>query len=115
MPKSRIFFIVATITIMLIGCSQVEEGTFIQGNITEINETSGDMEIDIELWTTVSEEEDTSKESYGFIEKPMTQTIRVSNPEDYEEGQKVKVKVIKDYDEHAWDLDRLKFEVEEVS
>ncbi|WP_226036821.1 hypothetical protein [Aquibacillus saliphilus] len=114
MPKSKIFFIVATITIMLIGCSQVEEGTFIQGNITEINETSGDMEIEIEAWTTVSEE-DTSKESYGFAKKPMTQTIRISNPEGYEEGKKVKVKVIKDYDEDVWDLDRLKFEVEETN
>ncbi|WP_077623491.1 hypothetical protein [Sediminibacillus massiliensis] len=114
MSTSKIFFIVATITTTLIGCSQIEEGTFIQGNITEINETSGDMEIEIEAWSAVREQ-GTSKVSYGFDKKPKSQTIRVSNPTDYEEGQEVAVKVFKDYDEDVWDLDRLKFEVEEAS
>ncbi|MCT2534862.1 hypothetical protein NC661_04015 [Aquibacillus koreensis] len=114
MPKSKIFFIVATITITLFGCSQVENGTFIQGNITEINEKSGDMKIDIEFWSTVSQQ-GTSHATYGFRKKSESQTIRVANPEEYDEGQKVSVKVFKNYAEDVWDLERLKFEVEEVN
>ncbi|MDL4839478.1 hypothetical protein [Aquibacillus rhizosphaerae] len=112
MQKSKIFLIVATITITMISCSQIEAGTFIQGNIAEINEKSGDMEIDIEAWSTVSQK-GTSNEIYSFKKKSKSQTIRVSNPEDYDEGQKVSVKVFKNYAEDVWDLDRLKFEVEE--
>lgn len=114
MLKSKMFFIVATLAIPLIGCFQIEEGTFIQGNITEINEESGDMEIEIEAWTTIGEA-GSSKDSYEFESKPISQSIRVSNPKDYDEGQEVKVKVIKNYDEDVWDLDRLKFEVEKVN
>lgn len=114
MVKSKMFFIVATLAIALLGCTQMEEGTFIEGNITEINEESGDMEIKIKSWTTVSEP-GSSTESYGFIEKTKSQMIRISNPENYDEGQKVKVKVIKNYDEQVWDLDRLKFEVEKLN
>ncbi|MGY0693754.1 hypothetical protein ACW2QC_13350 [Virgibacillus sp. FSP13] len=114
MRKSKIFFIVATLVITLIGCSQIEEGTFIQGNITEINEESGEMEIEIESWTTISDTA-SSTESNKIKMDSDSQIIRVSNPEDYEEGQKVQVKVIKNYDEDVWDLDRLKFEVENVN
>ncbi|WP_186577714.1 hypothetical protein [Aquibacillus kalidii] len=114
MSKSKIFFIITTITITLIGCSQIEEGTFIQGDITEINEKSGDMEIEIEAWSTVSQQGTTNK-IYSFKKKAKSQTIRVSNPEDYDEGQKISVKVFKNYAEDVWDLDRLKFEVEEVN
>ncbi len=117
MPKSKIFFIVATLAITLIGCSQAEEGTFLQGNVTEINPISGDVEVEIETWTTVSSTDsspEASTKSYE-VEKASSQTIRVSNPEDYEEGQKVKVKVIKNYNEDVWDINKLKFEVEEIN
>ncbi|QDP41185.1 hypothetical protein [Radiobacillus deserti] len=114
MTKRKVFFIIATLTITLIGCSQVEEGTFIQGNIENINEKSGDMEIEIEAWTTVSESA-YSTNSFDFAKKPTSQTIQVSNPEDYQEGQKIEVKVIKNYEEDVWDIDRLKFEVKELN
>lgn len=114
MPKSKILFIVATLVITLIGCSLIEEGTFIQGNIIEINQESGDMEIDIESWTTISDSA-SSKESKKTEMDLDSKIIRVSNSEDYAEGQKVQVKVIKNYDEDVWDLDRLKFEVEEIN
>ena len=45
---------------------------------------------------------------------PDSQTIRVSNPDKNDEGKKVQVKVIKNYEEEVWDLDKLKFEVEKV-
>ncbi|MBF0707757.1 MULTISPECIES: hypothetical protein [Bacillaceae] len=114
MLKCKMFFIMTALTLTLIGCFQVEEGTFINGEITEINKESGDMEIDIQAWTTVSDAE-SSTESYQFEDKPDSPTIRVSNPEKYDEGQRVEVKVIKNYEEDVWDLDRLKFEVEEVN
>lgn len=114
MRKSKLFFIVTALAITLIGCAHVDEGTFIEGTIKEINETRGDMEIEIKAWTTVSES-GTSPDSFGFVEVPTSQTIRISNPEDYDGGQKVKVKVIKNYKEDVWDLERLKFEVEEVN
>ncbi|WP_054752543.1 hypothetical protein [Piscibacillus salipiscarius] len=94
MSKTKRFFVFTTLAIILIGCSQIEEGTFIQGNIKEINEVSGDMVIEIEAWTTFNKP-GTSLESYGFEKKPTSQTIRIPTPEDYEEGQKVKVEIIK--------------------
>jgi hypothetical protein len=114
MLKSKMFFIIAALAIPLIGCSQVEEGTFIQGEIKEINTKSGDMEIEIKSWTTVGDA-GFSTESYEVENKPDSQTIRVSNPKKYDEGQKVEVKVMKNYDEDVWDLDRLNFEVETVN
>ncbi|SDM57906.1 hypothetical protein [Sediminibacillus halophilus] len=114
MTKSKIFFIVATLASILIACSQSDEGTFMQGDITEIDKESGDMEVEVEAWTTIGEPE-SSTVSSEFIDAPTSQTIRVSNPEDYEEGEKVKVKVIKNYEEDVWDLDRLTFEVEELN
>lgn len=45
---------------------------------------------------------------------PDSQTIRVSNADKNDEGKKVQVKVIKNYEEEVWDLDKLKFEVEKV-
>ncbi|MBM7554436.1 hypothetical protein [Thalassobacillus pellis] len=114
MVKSKMFFIIATLAITLIGCSQVEEGTFIQGEIKKINKKSGDMEIEIKSWTTVGDA-GSSTQSYEFENKPDSQTIQVSNPKKYGEGEKVQVKVIKNYDEDVWDLDRLKFEVETVN
>lgn len=113
MRKSKIFLIVAAIVITLTGCYQIKEGTFIQGNITEINKTSANMEIDIESWTTISDTE-SSTESNNIEMNSNSQIIRVSDPEDFEIGQKVKVKVIKNYDEDVWDLDRLEFEVEDL-
>ncbi|WP_079529245.1 hypothetical protein [Halobacillus hunanensis] len=112
MPKSKIFFIIVTLAITLMGCSQ--EGTFIQGDITDINKESGDMEIDIVSWTTISDT-GSSTGSHQFEKKPKSQTIRVSNPEKYHEGQKVQVKVIKNYDEDEWDIDRLKFDVKQLN
>ncbi|SDJ08841.1 hypothetical protein [Salimicrobium halophilum] len=111
MSKSKMCLILAMLTITLMGCSQ--EGTFIQGDITEIDEESGDMEIDIVAWTTVSDT-DSSERSHPFKEKSNAQTIRVSNPGKYEVGQKIQVEVIKDYEEDVWDKDRLKFDVKEV-
>lgn len=114
MPKAKIFFIVAIIAIVWIVWPKGEERTFIQGNITEINEESGDMEIEIEAWSTISES-GSSAESYDFEGRPKSQTIRVSNPKDYDVGHEVHVKVIKNYEEDVWDLDRLDFEVEKVN
>ncbi|MFC7321472.1 hypothetical protein [Halobacillus campisalis] len=111
--KSKMFFIIASLPIILMGCS-MQEGTFIQGDITEVNKESGDMDIEIEAWTTIGNA-GSSTESYEFEKKPDAQTIRVSNPEKYEEGQKIEVKVIKNYEENVWDIDRLKFEVEKVN
>ncbi|WP_153461691.1 hypothetical protein [Sediminibacillus terrae] len=113
MSKNKLFFIEAIFLCTLMGCSQAEEGTFMQGDITGINKESGDMEVDVDAWTTVSEK-GSSTEPYEIDDAPTSQTIRVSNPEDYEEGEKVQVKVIKNYEEDVWDLDRLTFEVEEV-
>ncbi|KGX89745.1 hypothetical protein N781_15945 [Pontibacillus halophilus JSM 076056 = DSM 19796] len=107
-------FIIATLALALVGCNQPEEGTYIEGNITEINEVSGDMEIDIESWSTVGDEESSSTK-FGFTEKPSSETIRVHHPEDYDEGQAVRVNVIKNYEEEVWDLNRLKFDIKEVS
>ncbi|QTN00746.1 hypothetical protein ERJ70_16520 [Sediminibacillus dalangtanensis] len=114
MRKSKIFFVVAIFLCTLMGCSQEEEGTFMQGDITEINEESGDMEVEVDAWTTVGEP-GSSTESFEFLNAPKSQTIRVSNPENYEEGEKIKAKVIKNYEEDVWDLDRLTFEVEEIN
>ncbi|CDQ20034.1 hypothetical protein SAMN05192559_10324 [Halobacillus karajensis] len=113
MVKSKMFFISATLPIILMGCS-LKEGTFIQGDITGINKESGEMEIEIEAWTTVGNA-GSSTELYEFEKKPNAKTIRVSNPKKYEEGQKVEVKVIKNYEEDVWDINRLKFEVEKVN
>ncbi|MCA1011605.1 hypothetical protein [Halobacillus halophilus] len=113
MPKSKMFFIMATIAITLLGCSQVEEGIYIQGNIIEVNKQNGNMEIDIESWTTV-EDSESSTELNELKNHSNSQTIRVSNPHKYEEGQKVEVKVIKEYDEDVWDLDRLNFETKKL-
>ena len=84
MPKRKrmmFFIIVATLPILLMSCS-VKEGTFIQGDITEINKESGDMKINIQAWTTVGSTK-SSTEAYEFEKKPEAQTIRVSNPEEY--------------------------------
>ncbi|KGP71957.1 hypothetical protein [Pontibacillus yanchengensis] len=114
MQIRKMIFILATLAFALIGCNQVEEGTFIQGNITNINDESGDMEIEIISWTTVSEQ-GSSTESYAFEEKPSSQTIRVSNPKNFDEGQKVKMKVLKNYDEEVWNLEELNIELEKVT
>ncbi|QHA92222.1 hypothetical protein [Bacillus sp. N1-1] len=78
--------LVAALAITMIGCLQIEEGTFIQGKITEINKENGDIEI--ESWKTVSDAV-SSTESYEFENKPDSQTIRVANPKKYGEGQKI--------------------------
>ncbi|SFJ29842.1 hypothetical protein SAMN04487936_101582 [Halobacillus dabanensis] len=114
MSKSKVFFIIAISAITLMGCSQSNEGTFLLGDIKEINEKSGDMEIGIVGSFTVGDAESFT-ESYPFEKKPNALTIRVSNPQEYEEGQKVQAKVIKKYEEDVWDLDKLEFEVEEVT
>ncbi|ASF39120.1 hypothetical protein CEH05_08315 [Halobacillus halophilus] len=72
------------------------------------------MKVNVDAWTTVSNE-GSAKESYEFEKKPDVQTIRVPNPNEYEEGQKVEVKVIKNYEKDVWDIDRLKFEVEKIN
>ncbi|MFD2043962.1 hypothetical protein ACFSTA_05330 [Ornithinibacillus salinisoli] len=112
MSKSKVFFIIAILFFTLIGCSQNKDGIFIEGNITEIDEEIGDIEVKGRM--TISETV-SSTDSFEIEKESMSQTIRVSNPEDYKVGQKVKVNVIKNYDEDIWDLDRLKFEVEEVN
>ncbi len=109
MLKSKVFFIIAVLAITMIGCLQVEEATFIKGEITKINKESA--EIEVESWSTVNDAE-SSTESYVFKEMPDIQTIRISNPERFDGGQKVQGKVIKNYKEDGWDIDRLKFEVE---
>ncbi|MYL61810.1 hypothetical protein GLW07_00435 [Bacillus hwajinpoensis] len=113
MFKSKITFIMVALAITLIGCFQVEEATFIEGEITNINNESGEMEIEVESWSTISDAESSSK-PYVFKEMPDSQTIRVSNPDKYDEGKRIQVKVIKKYEEDVWDLNRLKFEVEKV-
>ncbi|MYL65459.1 hypothetical protein GLW07_19040 [Bacillus hwajinpoensis] len=114
MFKSKITFIMATLAITLIGCFQVEEATFIEGEITKINNESGEMEIKVESWSTISDAESSST-PYIFEEMPDSHTIRVSNPDQYDEGKEVQVKVIKNYEEDVWDLNRLKFEVEKAT
>jgi hypothetical protein len=54
--KSKITFIMAALAITLIGCFQVEEATFIEGEITKINNESG--EIEVESWSTISDAEE---------------------------------------------------------
>ena len=39
----------------------------------------------------------------------------VPNPDQYDEGKEVQVKVIKNYEEDVWDLNRLKFEAEKAT
>ncbi|REJ07954.1 hypothetical protein [Halobacillus trueperi] len=114
MSKSKMTFIIVILAITLMGCSQNKEGTFLLGNITEINDKSGNMEIEIEGSFTVDDAESLT-ELYEFEKQPKSLTIRVSNPKEYEEGQKVQAKVIKKYEEDVWDLDKLEFEVEEVT
>ncbi|WP_143525726.1 hypothetical protein [Salimicrobium flavidum] len=72
------------------------------------------MEMKITGSFTVSDAE-SNTEPYQFEEKPDSLTIRVSSPQKYEEGQRIQAKVIKNYEEDVWDLDKLEFEVEEVS
>lgn len=47
MFKCKIIFIKAALAIPLIGCFQVEEATFIEGEITKIKKESGEMEIEV--------------------------------------------------------------------
>ena len=114
MLKSKMLFIMATIAIALIGCSQMEEGIYIQGDITEINKETGDMEIEVESWTTVGDAE-SSPGSYELERNTNSRIIRASNLHKYDEGQKVEVKVIKNYDEDVWDLDKLNFEIKKLN
>ena len=111
MPKSKLLIVMATLAMTLIGCTP--KGTLILGDITEVNEETGDIKIEIFARTTVSDEE-SSTSSYPFEERPDSRTIQVANPENYEEGEKVQVKIIKDYDEDVWDQDRLEFEVKKI-
>ncbi|MCA0970811.1 hypothetical protein LCM20_09435 [Halobacillus litoralis] len=88
---------------------QVNEGAFIQGEITEINQQNAEMDININVWSSVNDDD-----THGFIRKYDSQTIRVANPNDYEEGQRVQVEVTKGYEEDVWDLDRLEFDVKKI-
>lgn len=103
MLKNKIFLIIGFVGFILIGCSQETDGTFIEGNISEINEESGFIEVEglMTINETVS-----STESFQIEKESSSYTIQVSNPEDYKVGQEVKVNVIKDYDEDIWNLDR---------
>ena len=111
MPKSKLLIVMATLAMTLIGCSP--RGTFILGDITEINEETGDLKIEIFGRTTVSDA-DSSKDPYPYGKRLDSRTIQVENPENYDEGEKVQVKIIKDYDEDVWDQDRLEFEVKKI-
>ncbi|RCW76818.1 hypothetical protein [Saliterribacillus persicus] len=110
MLKSKALFIVALMPV-LISCSQTDEEYLIEGIIIEINENSGNVEVEGSMTLIKSA---TSKEAVGNKTESMIHTIRVSNPEEYNVGQKVKVNVFSNYDEDVWDVNRLKFEVEEV-
>ncbi|MGA9290087.1 MAG: hypothetical protein WBV93_17290 [Anaerobacillus sp.] len=113
MLKSKMFFIIAALVITLIGCSQVEEGTYIQGEITKVNKENGNMEIEFESLLSVSEA-DSSKEPTKFKKMPYSQTVRVANPAKYAEGETVELKVTENYDQNVWDLDKLNIEIETV-
>ncbi|SET24069.1 hypothetical protein SAMN05216389_107114 [Oceanobacillus limi] len=110
MLKRKIFFIV-TLMFVLISCSQTNEEYLIEAIIIEIKENTGDIEVDGPMKVVKSA---TTQEAVGNKTESMIHTIRVSNPEDYNVGQKVKVNVISNYDEDVWDVNRLKFEVEVV-
>ena len=111
--KSKIFSIIVALAILLIGCDS-NKGMAVGGEIIEINEESGDMKIETAYWTTVNEQE-SSTESSEFKEELKSEavTIQVSKPEKYDVGQEVEVKVIKNYEEDVWDMNRLVFEVTE--
>ncbi|MBA2176110.1 hypothetical protein H0266_14530 [Halobacillus locisalis] len=111
MPKSKLLIVIAILAMTLIGCSP--KGTFILGDITEINEETGDMKIGIFGRATVSDA-DSPTAPYPFANRPDSRTIQVENPENYDEGEKVQVKIIKDYDDDVWDQDRLEFEVKKI-
>ncbi|WP_377890450.1 hypothetical protein [Alkalihalobacillus sp. R86527] len=87
MLKSKTFLIMAALAITLIGCFQVEEATCIDGEITKINNESVEIKIEVESWSTVSNAQ-SSTDSYVFEKMPDSQTIRISNSEKYDEGQK---------------------------
>ncbi|WP_054860327.1 hypothetical protein [Gracilibacillus sp. JCM 18860] len=50
-------------------------------------------------------------ESFEIVQNSISHVISVSNPEDYEIGQRVKVNATKNDDGDSWDLNNLKFEV----
>ncbi|MCP8616360.1 hypothetical protein [Salirhabdus salicampi] len=77
-----------------------------------INEKSGDIEVEGPMTVIKSA---TSQDVVGNKTESMPHPIRISNPEDYNVGQEVKVSVINNYDEDVWDLDRLKFEIEIIN
>ncbi|GAA0308800.1 hypothetical protein GGQ92_001179 [Gracilibacillus halotolerans] len=103
MLKNKIFLIFGFLAFILIGCSQDTDGIFIEGNISEINEKSGVIEVD---GLMIINEIVSSTESFQIENESSSHTIQVSNPEDYKVGQEVKVNVIKDYEEDIWNLDR---------
>ncbi|WP_079478702.1 hypothetical protein [Halobacillus salinus] len=114
MKKWIMFFVIAVLVVIWIDKIHMEDSTYIKGDITEINKETGDMEIDIVVWSTTGDP-DSPANDFGFNGTPTSQTVRVSHPENYDEGQKIDLRVNKDYEEAVWDLDRLKFEVVNVS
>ncbi|WP_281975217.1 hypothetical protein [Halobacillus litoralis] len=115
MGKSKMFSIIVVLAILLIGCVS-NKGMAVGGEIIEVNEESGDMKLETVYWTIVSEP-GSSTDSSEFKEELKSEaiTIRVSKPENYDVGEEIEVKVIKNYEEDVWDLNRLAFEVTEKS
>lgn len=110
MTTNKVIFLFALLIFLLIGCSQNKEEMVINGTITLIDENSGDMEVNGEIKESVS-----PSESFEIKQNSMSHVISVSNPENYDLGQRVKIIAIKNYDGDSWDLDNLKFEVEKLN
>ncbi|WP_347860881.1 hypothetical protein U0355_09215 [Salimicrobium sp. PL1-032A] len=99
------------IIILLTGCAS-EEGMVIGGEITEIDNENGDMKVAANYWTVLGEPE-ALRNSPVFEEELKSErvTIRVSRRKNYEVGQDIEVKVGKEYQEDAWDVSHLAFDV----
>lgn len=112
MTTNKVIFLFALLTFLLIGCSQNKEEMVINGTITLIDENSGDMEVYGEM---IIKEAVSPSESFEIAQNSISHVISVSNPENYDLGQRVKIIAIKNYDGDSWDLDNLKFEVEKLN
>ncbi|WP_277678059.1 hypothetical protein [Gracilibacillus dipsosauri] len=112
MTTNKVIFLFALLTFLLIGCSQNKEEMVINGTITLIDENSGDMEVYGEM---IIKEAVSPSESFEIVQNSISHVISVSNPEDYEIGQRVKVNATKNDDGDSWDLNNLKFEVVKIN
>jgi hypothetical protein len=96
----------------LVGCSQNHREYLIEGYIIEINEGTGEMVIEGPLTVKKSPN---NPEREGEKLETNKHPIKVSHPEKYSIGQKVKVTVKNKHEKDSWDANKMNFDVEVVN